>query len=214
MPDKQVGTRANAQVRDLRIRVIGPADWRKLRRFHQRLSQQTIENRFHAAKRELSEPLAHRFTEMDGTDTVAFVATRGARGRIVGVARYSRLTSTSAEVAFVVEDEFQGHHLGSQLMKRLKEEALRNGITEFIGEVLPGNLPMLKLMAQAGKTRTSYTSGECRVVVDLTSEATERREQVNGCIRSHGLKCFQEISQTTKPPQAPKSISQFWPCGE
>jgi RimJ/RimL family protein N-acetyltransferase len=153
--------------RDVRIRVIRPTDWRKLQRFHDRLSLDTIENRFHGAKRALSEPLAHRFTQMDGTDNVAFVATKGSRGRIVGVARYSRLSPVSAEVAFVIEDHYQGHHIGSRLMKRLKSSAVENGIREFVAEVLPGNVPMLKLMHEAGKTRSSYRDGECHVLVDL-----------------------------------------------
>src|SRR5579864_4293031 len=107
------------QVRDLHYRQIRPEDWRRLQRFHRRLSSSTVELRFHGAKRELSVPLAHRLTNMDGKNTVGIVATTGTRGRIVAVGRYSRLSPTSAEVAFVVEDAYQHHHIGHRLLERL-----------------------------------------------------------------------------------------------
>jgi hypothetical protein len=50
---------------------------------HERLSVETVEQRFHGARRELSERLAHRFTELDGRNDVALVATTGTRGRII-----------------------------------------------------------------------------------------------------------------------------------
>ena len=154
---------------DIHIRTISRDDWKRLQQFHARLSPTTVSLRFHAAKRELTEPLAHRFTEMDGRDEVALVAVEGTGERIVGVARYSRLDLASAEVAFVVEDKYQRHHIGSLLMARLKAAALRNGITKFVAEVIPGNTPMLRLLAEAGPTRCHSARDEYEVTVDLTS---------------------------------------------
>src|SRR3954453_16957498 len=133
MPDRdgRAGKRAlQQQLSDLRFRPIHAEDWRRLQRFHERLSPDTVVMRFHGAKRHLSTPLAHRFTEMDGDRDVAIVATTGTWGRIVGVARYSRLESGVAEVAFVVEDVFQHHGVGRRLMRRLVAHARANGITE------------------------------------------------------------------------------------
>jgi L-amino acid N-acyltransferase YncA len=84
--------------------------------------------------------LAHGLTDLDGTNDVALVAATGTRRRIIGVARYSRISPTSAEVAFVVKDAHQHHGVGHQLMNRLCKNALENGIAELVAEVLPGNL--------------------------------------------------------------------------
>src|SRR5437588_577546 len=135
---------AAATLRNVRFRPIRPNDWHRLQRFHQRLSDTTVELRFHGAKRNLSNPLAHYFTDLDGHDNVAIVATTGTRGRIIGVARYNKITATSAEVAFVVEDAYQHHGLGHRLMQRLRRVALANGITEFVAGVLPRHVPMLR----------------------------------------------------------------------
>jgi GNAT superfamily N-acetyltransferase len=164
-------TSADRRLDTLHIRPIKPEDWRRLQLFHRRLSQETVVRRFHGAKRELSEPLAHRFTQLDGANDVALVATTGTRGRIVGVARYNRTSATCAEVAFVVEDAYQHHGVGRRLMRRLRGIALENGITQFLAEVLPGNTAMLHLLREAGATEVHFYPGELQVLVDLTEES-------------------------------------------
>src|SRR5689334_3448593 len=136
-------TATERDLHNIHFRRIRPEDRTRLQRFHKRLSLDTVELRFHAAKAELSEPLARRFTEIDGHNEAAIVATTGTRGRIVGVARYFRLGPTSAEVAFVVEDAYQGRGIGHRLMDRLTALALEEGIDEFIAYVRPGNTPMI-----------------------------------------------------------------------
>ena len=159
-------------LRNIHFRLIGPDDWHRLQEFHKRLSSTTIELRFHGAKRELSTPLAHFFTDVDGHDRVAIVATTGTRGRIVAVARYTRITQALAEVAFVVEDVYQGRGIGRQLMQRLKAAAVENGITQFVADVIPGNVPMFRLLESAGPIRSHFEQGECEVYVNLTSDTS------------------------------------------
>jgi RimJ/RimL family protein N-acetyltransferase len=159
---------SGSQLHDVHFRLVRPNDWRKLQRFHARLSFSSVQHRFHGGKRELSVPLAHTFTDVDGVDDAAIVATTGTRGRIIGVARYCRLTPNSAEVAFVVEDAYQGKGIGGRLMRRLRELALANGVTVFIAEVLADNVPMFHLLKQVGTAQTQFDHGVCEVHVDLT----------------------------------------------
>lgn len=150
------------------FRFIRPDDRHRLQLFHQRLTPGTVRLRFHSAKRELSAPLARRFTELDGHNNVAIVATTGTRGRIIGVARYCRIAPVSAEVAFVVEDAFQGHGIGRRLMQQLVAEAGKNGIREFVAEILPGNTPMLRLLEEWGPIRVRHDPDGDEVRLDLT----------------------------------------------
>ncbi|HZT96567.1 MAG TPA: GNAT family N-acetyltransferase [Chloroflexota bacterium] len=159
--------RPTARPGDIRIRGIRPDDWRRLQRFHDRLSPSTVSLRFHGGKKHLSEPLARRFADLDGVHEVALVATTGSWGRIVGVARYSRVSEDAAEVAFVVEDAYQHHHLGLHLMERLKALACAKGIHTFIADVTPTNLPMLRLLEAAGPTEFQHDAVGTRVTVDL-----------------------------------------------
>jgi GNAT superfamily N-acetyltransferase len=153
--------------RNIRYRTISPADWRRLQRFHRRLSEDTVELRFHGAKRELSTPLAHHFADVDGVDDVAIVATTGTRGRIVGVGRYSRMSPDCAEVAFVVEDAYQHHGIGRGLMRRLRDVALANGITRFVAEIMPGNTAMVHLIEDVGESHVRFADGVLEATVEL-----------------------------------------------
>jgi len=180
--DKPIGTRVAGGISsashqahqrdagDVHFRPIRPDDWHRLQLFHLRLSAATVARRFHGAKRELSAPLAHRFTDIDGRDNAAWVATTGTRGRIVGVARYFRLSPTSAEVAFVVEDGYQHWGVGRRLMDRLRGTALEKGITDFVAEVLPTNTGMLRLLRQAGPIEVRREPDAWEVRVDMTRE--------------------------------------------
>jgi GNAT superfamily N-acetyltransferase len=159
------------QLDDIQIRPVRPDDWHPLQLFHGGLSANTVRLRFHGAKRELSEPLAHRFTDLDGHDDVAFVATTGTSDRIVGVARYSKLNPTEAEVAFVVEDAYQHHGIGSRLMKMLADTARANGIEGFVADVLAGNAPMFHLLREIGPTDSHFEGSECEVRVSLLGDS-------------------------------------------
>jgi GNAT superfamily N-acetyltransferase len=84
------------------------------------------------------------------------------------VARYCKIgATTTAEAAFVVEVAYQGCGIGTRLMKRLREEALRNGITEFMGLLLPRNERMLRLLRAVGPTQIRAESGTVEVQVDI-----------------------------------------------
>ena len=158
-------------LRWLRIRSIRADDWRKLQRFHGRLSASTIYQRFHVSKPVLNENWARRLSDLDGHDGAGFVITTGTRGRIVAVACYYRIGSASiAEVGFVVEDAYQGCGLGKRLMRRLVDHALRSGITQFMATVLPRNVLMLRLLQAAGPTHLQLDAGTIEVEVDLTRQ--------------------------------------------
>jgi ribosomal protein S18 acetylase RimI-like enzyme len=55
-----------------------------------------------------------------------------------------------AEVAFAVVDQYQGQGLGAALMHHLAAIAREAGLKELIAEVLPDNVPMLKVFEKSG----------------------------------------------------------------
>ena len=60
------------------------------------------------------------------------------------------MPATTAEVAFVVADRFQHRGLGRVLALHLAAAASERGITELVADILPDNLPMLRLLPDAG----------------------------------------------------------------
>ena len=63
------------------------------------------------------------------------------RGEVVGVATYERGDEPGeAEVAFIVDDEFQGRGVGMLLLEHLAVVASRHGVVRFVADTLPANV--------------------------------------------------------------------------
>ena len=154
--------------RRLTIRPIREDDTDRLRAMHRRHSPSTIRRRFFAMLPELAVTQADRFTHVDGTDRAALVAVNDS-GDLVGVARYDRYAGTTdAEVAIVVQDDYQHHGLGTTLLNELTGYARDHGIERFIADVLMENSPMFATFADAGLVGTSqYESGVAHLVLTI-----------------------------------------------
>ncbi len=166
-----IDTAGPVDLNSIHFRPIEPEDRTRLQRFHARLSVPTVEQRFHAAKKDLTDPLARRFTNLDDRDEFAVVATTGTRGRIIGVGRYARIDDRSAEVAFVIEDAYQGHGIGKRLMQRLRAQAIACGVNEFVAYILPANTAMVRLLQGTGPTSSRWEDNTLEVRTQLTPDA-------------------------------------------
>jgi acetyl coenzyme A synthetase (ADP forming)-like protein len=95
----------------------------------------------HTAK-EMNLDDAVRFCTVDYDNTFAFVAEvlREPRRDIVAAGKYYRLPdSHSAEVVFVVEDDYQGRGLGTAILEQLANVARENGIDSFEADTIAGD---------------------------------------------------------------------------
>ena len=152
------------------LRPITPDDAEALRRFHARLSAQTVYLRFFAPYPRLTERDVERFTHVDHVDRVALVAT--VHAELIGVVRFDRVDDDAAEVAFVIRDDYQGRGLGAIFLEHIAQAARERGLRRFVAEVLPENLRMLEVFRLAGYEATStMTDGVVSFAVDL--EPTE-----------------------------------------
>ncbi|MBV8453598.1 MAG: GNAT family N-acetyltransferase [Deltaproteobacteria bacterium] len=155
------------------IRAIRPHDKQRLLQHFRGLSTQSVYYRFFGIKRSLTDHDLSRLTELDFTNYVGLAATVEAEEgeRFIGVGRYIRSEDPScAEVAFAVLDEYQGHGIGTLLLKHLARSAQRNGIREFAADVLANNHQMLEVFANSGFAfHQSYESGVVRVTLQLGS---------------------------------------------
>ncbi len=151
-PGYPAGWEADAVLSDggtVHLRPITPGDADRLRQFHERLSPETVYNRFFTPVRSLSARDVERFTTVDHDERAAVVAIL--RDQIVGVVRYARLPDPDdAEVAVVVEDAHQGRGLGGMLLEHLESAARERGVLRFVADVLPGNRRMLAVFRAAG----------------------------------------------------------------
>lgn len=163
----------NITLRDgaqVRMRAIRPDDVELLRQFHSRLSLDTIVMRYFRVAPELLPQEARRLTHLDYDNRMALVATTGGAEdeRIVGVVRYERVTATEGELAFVVEDQWQGRGISSILLSRLLNYAAACGFERMMAITMSTNMRMRAVLAHAGYAFTSsYADGCLTLTLDL-----------------------------------------------
>ncbi|MFC1964302.1 GNAT family N-acetyltransferase [Chloroflexota bacterium] len=149
--------------------------------FVSRLSSHTKYLRFHHFPGKMDEEDASRFCNVDYHHTFAFVAevTRDREKKIVGIGRYYRLPGkTSAEVAFVIEDRYQGKGIGTGLMERVVTAARDNGITSLEADVLSENDSMMDVFKDYGfHIACDEAGGVCHVTMPITRTRRVTRKE-------------------------------------
>lgn len=135
----------------LRLRPIRPDDAPRLMEFYDRLSRHTAYQRFFSLMKRLPPDWARFLANVDYRTRLAIVAERGPADapEIEGVARYEPTDRPdTVEVAFVVQDGYQGRGLGEILLGRLLDAAHARGIRRFRAFVLGDNRRMLDLLSR------------------------------------------------------------------
>ena len=145
------------------LRPIRPDDAPGLVALFDRLSQQTAYQRFFSVLKRLPPAYARVFANVDYRQRLAIVAERQtpAGPELIGVGRYEPVDATEVapgivptdvpsivEVAFVVQDAWQGRGLGSILLDEVLRAAVARGVQRFRAFVLADNRRMLGLLAR------------------------------------------------------------------
>lgn len=135
----------------VRLRPIRADDAAGLQDLHGRLSGQTVYQRFFSVMKRLPTDWARYLADVDYRRRLALVLERGpaSEPELIGVGRYEPTEDPAAvEVAFVIEDRWQGKGLGTLLFTQLLRAAQDRGFHRFHAEVLADNRRMLDLIAR------------------------------------------------------------------
>ena len=98
----------------------------------------------------------------------------------VAIASYIAINSKVAEVAFAVDDRFQGKGLSTLLLERLAIRAAQNGFEKFQATTLADNMPMLEVFRDSGfAIRSKTTAGVVELQLSLTPSAEGVRSAEN-----------------------------------
>jgi GNAT superfamily N-acetyltransferase len=197
------------------VRPIRPDDAERLTAFHGRLSRKTIYYRFFSIVPSLNEKMLRHFVDTDYDHRLALVGVFD--GQIIGVARYERYEGTSdAEVAFVVEDAFQGHGVGALLFERLIAAARRRGVTRFVADTLADNMQMLRLFSDMGFT--VHRTVDCDVVHVVFDIQPTRESEIRVAARAHealmNATAVQHLGRGQVGAKGPAADTPIGPVGE
>ena len=156
----------------IHMRPIRADDSERLQAFHAGLSSETIVFRFFHFIPQLAQEAADRFTHVDYANRMALVATIGGPDeQIVGVVRYERIGPSTAEVAFVVADAWQGHGIATALLRQLASYAREHGITTFTAVTMSDNIKMIVVLRTCGfPCQFHYQNREVEVNLDISHQ--------------------------------------------
>ena len=170
----------------LHLRPIQMSDEERLLALFSRMSKQTIYLRFHHVLTHMSREEARRFCTVDFVDTFALVGTlgEGTEERIIAVGRYARQPGANrAQIAFEVEDKYQGLGIGTHLLDQLAYTARDKGITMFEAEVLAENKDMMNVLINSGFNMQRQYQGTTYVGImdlaptDVVEQKSSEREK-------------------------------------
>lgn len=119
--------------------------------------------------------------EVHGTGLSLVVTVgEGERAKIVGVGSYERAEDRPvAEVAFLVEDQFQGRGIGMLLLERLAMGAEDEGLERLEAVVMPENQRMLRIFTDSGyEIDREFEGGDILITfsIEPTRTSVERYE--------------------------------------
>ncbi len=124
--------------------------------FMTRVSRESLRMRFMAAISQVSSDVIKQLCSGDFKSSGCLLALTGddKDSKVVGLGNYiSGGNGHTAEVAFLIEDDYQGKGIGTLLLERLAGLAAANGFIEFEAEVLPDNQPMINVFKSSGFER-------------------------------------------------------------
>ncbi len=138
---------------EILFRPIKPTDDRALRDMLYSLSPESIYYRFFQPLKQFSFAYRQKLVNVNFRDELPIVGCVARPGgeEIVAAGRYIREPGrNTAEVAFLVQDEWQNKGMGSHLLRFLARCARKSGITQFRASVLRNNKAMLNVFHSSG----------------------------------------------------------------
>jgi RimJ/RimL family protein N-acetyltransferase len=156
--EREITLRDGARVR---LRPIRPDDQDRLIAFYDRLSRYTAYQRFFTVMKRLPPDWARLLATVDYQRRLALLAEHGPPGapELIGVARYEGTAQPdTAEVAFVIQDQWQNRGLGTLMLDALLAAAEARGIRRFRAYVLASNTRMLDLLERFTDVRERSTA--------------------------------------------------------
>jgi len=135
------------------LRPVKISDEPLLKEFFYSLSDRSLSRRFMSMRKDMPHKMLQDLAVINFTNEMVILAILSDQQKeeIIGIGQYAiDPEAHSAEVALVIQDEYQHQGLGTELLKYLTYLAKKQGLLGFTAEVLLENRPMLHLFEKMG----------------------------------------------------------------
>ncbi len=133
---------------DVRFRPIRPSDEEEMRRLFYRFSDESVYYRYFTPLKTMPHSKMQEYVNIDYSQVMSIVGLVGdlGKGHIIAEARYVKHKDRPyADVAFIVDEEYQNLGIATYLYKLLMRLAKERGLQGFTADVLPANKEMMRV---------------------------------------------------------------------
>ncbi|MBI1881855.1 MAG: GNAT family N-acetyltransferase, partial [Chloroflexi bacterium] len=152
------------------LRPVKIRDEPLLKEFFYAISDESLYRRFMSMLKSLPHERLQEFAVIDYTQdmvVLAIIKEGEEKEEVIGIGQYSvDETTHTADIAFAVRDDYQGHGVGTELLKYLTLLAQKQGLLGFTADVLFDNVNMLHVFDKMGfDTKKQFDSGVYRLTM-------------------------------------------------
>jgi len=177
------GYKSNLKVKNgktLHFRPLLPSDEFAYRNFFYSLQEETIYYRFFYQMKLFSHEIVQKqWASVDYRKNMSMIGLvqKGGHQEIVAIGTYAQEDDDSAEIAFVVREDFQGMGIASYLLEILEEIARENEYRRFTATVLKDNPAMLSVFRKRYPNAKITNAGgnEVTVIMDFQPDGAAAR---------------------------------------
>ncbi len=138
----------------VRFRAIKPSDEEEMRRLFYRFSDEAVYYRYFSPIKTMPHAKMQEYVCIDYSKAMSIVGlvSDPGSGHIIAEARYVKEHSNSleADVAFIVDEKYQGMGIATYMYNMLIRLAKERGIKTFTSDVLSSNSSMMKVFEKGG----------------------------------------------------------------
>ncbi|MEZ5009134.1 MAG: GNAT family N-acetyltransferase [Chitinophagales bacterium] len=136
----------------LHLRPIEPNDAKQALSFRDKLSDESIKDRFLGYIPTPTQDLIHRLTQVDTSKEQAIVAEiqNSKHNDIIAIARIAKDEDKAADFAIIIGDDWQGKGLGILMTEYMIQLAKQMGFEKIHALVYSTNLNMLDILKEFG----------------------------------------------------------------
>jgi acyl-CoA hydrolase len=165
----------------VRFRAIKPSDEEAMRRLFYRFSNQTVFRRFLFPITTMPHDKMQEYVNVDYGHMMSLVALvkESDQETIIAEARYAKDEQSGiGDLAFVVDEKYQGIGIGSYLYEMLIRLAKDRGLKGFSAEVLQANQSMLKVFENGRlPVDTKVDNGLLRLDISFDEQSDSEKNQ-------------------------------------
>ncbi len=177
-PARLIGTHEFKDGLKILFRPIKPSDEEKMRDLFYRFSDQAVYSRYFTSIKTMPHKKMQEYVNVNYRSALSLVGVVEIAGseKIIAEARYVRIKQDAfADVAFVVDEDYQGKGIASYLFELLIRAAREEGIKGFTADVLASNKSMLKVFEKAPfPVQTVLTRGIYELTIPFSSETVSK----------------------------------------